>query len=248
MSYKVKLESFEGPLDLLLFLIKKEEVDIYDIPIAKITQQYLQYIEIIQLLDLEAASDFILMAATLMRIKAQMLLPKPDLGEEQQEITDPRQELVQRLLEYKRFKDVAEDLGEKETRSLKQFGRGNFKVEEESFGEDYQTGSEVSLFDLVAAFKQIVDQTKKVTVHRVVEINITLEECMTNVLDALDKKPEMTFRELFADNTEKIVLVVTFIAILELIKRNEIRAVQDEPFAEIMIRRINGTGQTQVDS
>ncbi|HQG47242.1 MAG TPA: segregation/condensation protein A, partial [bacterium] len=211
MSYKVKLESFEGPLDLLLFLIKKEEVDIYDIPIAKITQQYLQYIEIIQLLDLEAASDFILMAATLMRIKAQMLLPKPDLGEEQAEISDPRQELVQRLLEYKRFKDVAEDLGEKETRSLKQYNRGSYKVEEEILGEEFQASSEVTLFDLVAAFKKIVDQSqKKVTVHRVVEINVTLEECMARILDALDKTPQMAFRELFAPDTDKIVLVVTF--------------------------------------
>jgi segregation and condensation protein A len=248
MSYKVKLESFEGPLDLLLFLIKKEEVDIYDIPIAKVTQQYLDYLEIIQLLDLEAASDFILMAATLMRVKAQMLLPKPDLGEEQQEIMDPRQELVQRLLEYKRFKDVAEDLGEKEERALKQYHRGSFKVEEQGFSEDFQPGAEVGLFDLVAAFKMIMDQSKKVTVHRIVEINVRLEECMANVLNALDKKAEITFRELFAPDTDKIVWVVTFIAILELIKRHDIQAVQDEPFAEIMIRRIHGAGQTQVSS
>ena len=247
MSYKVKLESFEGPLDLLLFLIKKEEVDIYDIPIAKVTQQYLEYLEIIQLLDLEAASDFILLAATLMRIKAQMLLPKPDLGQEQQEIMDPRQELVQRLLEYKRFKDVAEVLGDKEESSLKQYSRGSFKIEEDGFGEEIQPSLEVSLFDLVAAFKLIVDQTKKVTVHRVIEINIRLEECMENVLNALDKKPEITFRELFAPEVDKIVWVVTFIAILELIKRHDIRAVQEEPFAEIMIRRIHGAGQTQVN-
>jgi segregation and condensation protein A len=248
MSYKVKLESFEGPLDLLLFLIKKEEVDIYDIPIAKVTQQYLEYLEIIQLFDLEAASDFILMAATLMRIKAQMLLPKPNLGEEQQDIMDPRQELVQRLLEYKRFKDVAEDLGDKEESSLKQYRRGSFKIEEDGFGEEFQPGAEVGIFDLVAAFKLIMDQTKKVTVHRVVEISIKIEECMANILNALDAKPEITFRELFAPDTEKIVWVVTFIAILELIKRHDVRAVQDEPFADIMIRRINGAGQTQVDS
>lgn len=248
MSYKVKLESFEGPLDLLLFLIKKEEVDIYDIPIAKVTQQYLEYLEIIQLFDLEAASDFILLAATLMRIKAQMLLPKPDLGEEQQEIMDPRQELVQRLLEYKRFKDVAEDLGDKEERTLKHYRRGNFKVEEEVLAEDFQPGAEVGLFDLVAAFKVIMDQSRKVTVHRVVEINISLESCMTDVLNALDNKPEITFRELFAPDVDKLVWVVTFIAILELIKRHDIRAIQDEPFAEIMIRRIHGSGQTQVSS
>ena len=129
MPYKVKLESFEGPLDLLLYLIKKNEVDIYDIPISKITRQYLEYIEIIQLLDLEAASDFILMAATLMRIKAQMLLPKPSIEEEVQDVEDPRQELVYRLLEYKRFKDVAAELGEKEEIARKQFPRGGFKFE-----------------------------------------------------------------------------------------------------------------------
>lgn len=248
MSYKVKLESFEGPLDLLLFLIKKEEVDIYDIPIAKVTQQYLEYLEIIQLLDLEAASDFILLAATLMRIKAQMLLPKPELGEEQLEIMDPRQELVQRLLEYKRFKDVAEDLGDKEELTLKHYRRGNFKVEEQGLAEDFQPGAEVGLFDLVAAFRAIMAQSRKVTVHRVVEINITLESCMAEVLTALDKKPEITFRELFAPDADKLVWVVTFIAILELIKRHDIRAIQDEPFAEIMIRRIDGSGQTQVSS
>ena len=115
MPYKVKLESFEGPLDLLLFLIKKNELDIYDIPISEITRQYLDYIEIIKLLDIEAAGDFILMAATLMRIKAQTLLPKPEM-DEMDEIEDPRQELVYRLLEYKRFKDVASDLAEKEKR------------------------------------------------------------------------------------------------------------------------------------
>lgn len=240
MSYKVKLESFEGPLDLLLFLIKKEEVDIYNIPIAKITQQYLEYLEIIQLLDLEAASDFILMAATLMRIKAQMLLPKPNLGEEQQEILDPRQELVQRLLEYKRFKDVAEDLGDKEEISAKHYHRGSFKFEEDGLGEDFQPGSEVSLFDLVAAFKVIMDQSKKITVHRVLEINVTLEECIENVRRALSEKPELTFRELFTVDADKLVLIVTFIAVLELIKAREVYAFQEAPFAEIMLRRMDG--------
>ncbi len=240
MSYKVKLESFEGPLDLLLFLIKKEEVDIYNIPIAKITQQYLEYLEIIQLFDLEAASDFILMAATLMRIKAQMLLPKPDFGEEQQDILDPRQELVQRLLEYKRFKDVAEDLGGKEEVSAKHYGRGSFKFEEEGLGEDFQPGSEVGLFDLVAAFKVIMDQSKKITVHRVLEMNVTLEECIDNVRRALSEKPELSFRELFTSDADKIVLIVTFIAVLELIKTGEVYACQEAPFAEIMLRRIDG--------
>jgi segregation and condensation protein A len=239
MSYKVKLESFEGPLDLLLFLIKKEEVDIYNIPIAKVTQQYLEYLEIIQLLDLESASDFILMAATLMRIKAQMLLPKPSIAEEQEDIEDPRQQLVHRLLEYQRFKEVAADLGQKEDVAGKHFQRGSFKMEEDLFPEDFQPGMEVSLFDLVAAFKIMIDQAKKVTVHRVQVISVTLEECMENVQLKLAEKDQVRFADLFTPEAEKIVWIVTFIAILELIKLQVIRAFQEKPFAEILIKKLH---------
>jgi len=239
MSYKVKLESFEGPLDLLLFLIKKEEVDIYNIPIAKITQQYLEYLEILQMLDLESASDFILMAATLMRIKAQMLLPKPSIAEEQEDIEDPRQQLVHRLLEYQRFKEVAADLGQKEDVAGKHFSRGSFKMEEDFFPEDFQPGMEVSLFDLVAAFKTMIDQAKKVTVHRVQVISVTLEECMENVQMKLAERDQVRFADLFTPEADKIVWIVTFIAILELIKLQVIRAFQEKPFAEILIKKLH---------
>jgi segregation and condensation protein A len=154
------LESFEGPLDLLLFLIRKNEVDIYNIPIAVITQQFLEYLEIIQLLDLETASDFILMAATLMRIKAQMLLPKPVLEESQEELEDPRQELVFRLLEYKRFKDIAVDLAEKETEARKLFPRGRFLLEREEMEEELLQDSDVTHFDLIGAFRKLLEQSK----------------------------------------------------------------------------------------
>lgn len=239
MTYKIKLEAFEGPLDLLLFLIKKEEVDIYNIPIAKITQQFLEYLEIIELLDLEIASDFILMAATLMRIKAQMLLPKPSIAIEQEDIEDPRQELVQRLLEYQRFKEVAVDLGQKEDVASKHYHRGSFKIEEEFFAEDYQQGVEVSLFDMVAAFKKLIDQSKKITIHQVEVINITLEECMEKVQRTLAEKKQVKFSELFMPGEDKLVWIITFIAILELIKLQIIRAVQDKPFEEINIRKMH---------
>ena len=240
MPYKVKLESFEGPLDLLLYLIKKNEVDIYDIPISKITRQYLEYIEIIQLLDLEAASDFILMAATLMRIKAQMLLPKPSIEEEVQDVEAPRQELVYCLLEYKRFKDVAAELGEKEEIARKQFPRGGFKFEKNGFDEEFLASSDVTLFDLVAAFKKVVEKSRKVTVHHVEDIPVTLEERIEYLLAVLAERPKIKFPELFDPKDDKIVWIVTFIAILELMKQKMIRAMQAHPFEDIYIVRADG--------
>jgi segregation and condensation protein A len=239
MPYKVKLETFEGPLDLLLFLIKKNEVDVYDIPIAEITKQYLDYLEIIQLFDLEGASDFILMAATLMRIKAQMLLPKSIFADEEEEIEDPRQELVHRLLEYKRFKDVAIDLREKEGSAQQLYSRGSFKFEEDGF-EGLMQGSDVTLFDLVAAFRELLVQSKKVSVHRVRELNVTLEERIEFVQQTIAKRAQLKFRELFHPEDDKIVWVVTFIAILELIKRHIITVAQKKPFEELLLIKLNG--------
>ena len=239
MPYSVKLEAFEGPLDLLLFLIKKSEVDIYNIPISKITQQYLDYIEIIKLLDLEAASDFILMAATLMRIKAQMLLPKPSI-EEVEDIDDPRQELVYRLLEYKRFKDVAIDLGEKEEDSRKQFPRGSFKLEKSGYDDDYVQAGDVNLFDLVSAFKNIVEKSIKVSFHRVEMLNVSLEDRIEFLHQKLDQKKEVKFADLFSAKEDKMVWIVTFLAILELIKQQFIKAIQENPYSDIIIKRLNG--------
>jgi len=236
MPYKVKLEAFEGPLDLLLFLIKKSEVDIYDIPIAAITRQYLEYIEIIQLLDIEAAGDFILIAATLMRIKAQMLLPKPQM-DELEDVEDPRQELVYRLLEYKRFKDVAAELAEKEEQSRYSFPRGSFKVERSGFSEDFMLAQDVSLFDLVAAFKKVVETRPKVTIHRVHEFNITLEQQMETVLAKMKESRQIDLEDLFKDDDDKIVLIVTFIAVLELIKQKVLRVEQIESFGRIVLHR-----------
>jgi segregation and condensation protein A len=240
MPYKVKLESFEGPLDLLLFLIKKNEVDIYNIPIAIITQQYLEYLEIIQLFDLESASDFILMAATLMRIKAQMLLPKPSIDEDEEDSDDPRRELVYRLLEYKRFKEAAMNLGEKEDQARQLYPRGTFSMERAGLEEEMMITSEVTLFDLIAAFKKLVEQSKKITVHRVRVINVTLEERIEFIRKILSERQEIAFTAIFKPEDDKIVWIVTFIAILEMIRQHAVRAVQAKPFDEIMLQRLNG--------
>lgn len=240
MPYKVKLESFEGPLDLLLFLIKKNEVDIYDIPISTITHQYLEYIDIIKMLDIESAGDFIYMASTLMRIKAQMLLPRPEVEEDMEEVEDPRQELVYRLLDYKRFKQVADDLASKEEKAKDYFPRGGFKYQAGSIQEEIENISDVTLYDLITAFKKLSQQKEKVSFHRIQELNVNLEERIAYILDELEKQTTLLFSSLFKHDDDKIVWIVTFIAILELIRQKHIKATQNEVFGEIQLISLNG--------
>jgi len=236
MAYRVKLQNFEGPLDLLLFLIKKNEVDIYDIPIAEVTSQYLEYVEIIKLLDLEGAGEFILLAATLIRIKAKMLLPRPPIDDED-EIIDPRMELVSRLLEYKRFKQLAFKLSELEEEQKKVFIRGYYdQVEPDSDG-GIELGEEVTLFSLISVFKQVLDKMPKETFHHVEDIQISLEEQIEYINHHLRNGKHITFFELISHLKDKIVMVVTFIALLELIKRGEIIARQSKAFGEIWLAR-----------
>ncbi len=239
MSYRIQLQNFEGPLDLLLFLIRKNEVDIYDIPVAKITGQYMQYLEAIELLDLDNASEYILMAATLIRIKAQLLLPKPVL-EDDEEAEDPRQELIQRLLEYQRFKEVASGLGDLESESRDYFKLKNLVVEdEEPLPEDEQwLGKEdVTLYDLMSVFVDVLKRVPPVTEHTVESIPVTIDDQSKYVLDLLDLKESVLFRELLGQIKERIVLIVTFIAILELVRRNRVAVDQTNPFSEIWIRK-----------
>ena len=236
MNYRVKLKNFKGPLDLLLFLIKKNEVDIYDIPIAEITKQYLEYVDVLQMLDLEAASEFILLAATLIRIKAKMLLPRPKIDDDE-EIIDPRMELVTRLLEYKRFKEVAFKFGELEEQRSKLFDRGYFEEIEENSTDEIELGEDVSLFSLIAVFKQVLDQMPKETFHHVEDIQITLEEQIDYILNFESKKKQISFYDIISQLKDRIIAIVTFLAILELIRRGEITTRQSSPFGEIWIVR-----------
>ena len=231
-NYSVKLEVFEGPLDLLLFLIRRNEVDIYDIPISLVAKQYLEYIELMKSLDLEIAGEFILMAATLIRIKAQMLLPATE-DEEREE--DPREELVWALLEYKKYKQAAGVLEDKQKAESGYFRRSDFSYIEVS--EEKELVKDVTLFDLLSAFKGIVEKTPKETFHQIEAEQITIEQRIEYILSCLKEKDGIEFEKLFLDNPIRLVLIVTFIAILELIRLREIKIRQSGNFAQIRVYR-----------
>ncbi|MEW6685233.1 MAG: segregation/condensation protein A [Candidatus Edwardsbacteria bacterium] len=232
MSYQIRLDLFEGPLDLLLYLIKKEELDIYDIPIARVTQQYLEYLELMKILDLEIAGEFLVMAATLLRIKAQMLLPRPQA--EEIEIEDPRQDLVLQLLEYQKFKEIATKLGRKEIFQRQLFARPRLTFEEEP---EIPETSDVAIIDLLTAFKAIVDRIDRVTLYEIAGEDITIEERIIYILQILSEKERITFFELFSPITRRLIIVVTFFALLELMRLKKIKAKQEKLFGEIWIEK-----------
>jgi len=234
--YKVKLEIFEGPLDLLLYLIRQEELDIYDIPIARITQQYLEYIELMKALDIELAGEFLVMAATLLKIKSKLLLPRHE--EIEGEVEDPRKDLVRQLLEYKKFKEAASRLEDREEVQRLMFPRpkGAFEKADETVPAEPPV-PEVGLLDLLTAFKQVVERIDKVRLYEIVGEDITIEERIDFILREVKEKEQMKFTDLFANERRKLVMVVTFFALLELIRLGRVKVAQETLFGEIMIRR-----------
>lgn len=237
MSYKIKLEVFEGPLDLLLYLIKKDEVNIYDIPIAQITDQYLEYLDLIKLLDLDVVGDFLVMAATLMQIKSKMLLP-PDPSEQAAEEEDPREELVRRLLEYKKFKEAALDLQNKERVRQDLFARN---IDEQKLKEMREEATEVyfeaNLFDLISAFANALKNVPKSVFYEVIKEEFTVEQKIHDILHLFLHRPRVFLMELFAQARSKDEIIVTFMAILELIRLREVVAIQKGIFGEIEVVR-----------
>lgn len=234
MTYKVKLEVFEGPLDLLLYLIKKEELDIYDIPIAKITEQYLEYLEFMKMLDLNIAGEFLVMAATLMHIKSRMLLP-PDETQIDEEEEDPRTELVRRLLEYKKFKEAAGELSQMESKQKHFFARvgtGKEKAAPEENGF-----FEASLFDLITAFTKILKDIPRDVFHEVIKDEFTVSEKIHDILHLLVEKQAINFGDLFRATKSKREIITIFLALLELIRLKEIIVKQASPFSDIEITR-----------
>lgn len=225
MTYKVQLDIFEGPLDLLLHLIKKDEVDVYDIPIADITRQYLEYIDILKDMNLNLAGEFLLMAATLTHIKSRMLLPieSEELGEE--EGPDPREELVRMLLEYQRYKDAAVELGDRLRLGRDVFRRG---AELSLDADDEPALVDVSLFDLMGALKSILESAPKERVLELTAERFSLADKINHVLDILTEKGSATFVSLFGKNATKGEMIVTFLAILELAKLVLIKVHQTE--------------------
>ena len=235
MKYKIKLPYFEGPLDLLLFFVKRDELNIYDIPIAKITKEFLEYIHLMQMLDLEVASEFIVMASTLMQIKAKMLLPKPEVeGEEEEE--DPRTELARRLAEYKKFKELAFEFSKMEDEAGKFFYRGYFKNDaRDYFEEDEEFLKDVSLFDLLTAFKRALEGARETVYHEIETQNYKVEDEMENILNRLKFKRKFSFNEIIDSYVEKARIIVAFLALLELARLKKIRISQEEVFGELII-------------
>lgn len=232
--YKIKLPNFEGPFDLLLYFIKRDELDIYNIPISRIAEEFLNYVRMMQLFDLDLAGEFLVMAATLMQIKTQMLLPRND--NEDGEIEDPRTELVNKLIEYKQMKEAASELNLLADEQRYHFYRALFdedrKLADENAGPKYK---ESNVFDLIAALEKAVKRSQ-VDVQPIVVKNyiVTVEERINWIIDNLKLKKRISFNDTVM-HQPRPVIVVTFLALLELIKKNEIFVYQSELFDDIII-------------
>jgi len=238
-GYKVKFEVFEGPLDLLLHLIKKEEVDIYQVNLTRLAEQFIEYIETMRLLDLEIAGEFLVMAATLMYIKSRELLPVQQRAEVEGEEDgdDPRWELIRQLVEYKKFKDAAAQLQTLEARQENVFPRVPGKIEFEIAPAPAK--ADVSIFDLLNAVNAVLQRInqKEASSREIFEDKWTVSEKIEHVMKMISERPRLKFSELFADAMSRTEVVVTFLALLELIRLKQIIVVQPEAFGEIGICR-----------
>ncbi|MEW6067780.1 MAG: segregation/condensation protein A [Nitrospirota bacterium] len=237
--YNIKTPAFEGPFDLLLHLIRENKIDIYDIPIALITGQYLQYIEMMKELNLEIAGDFLVMAASLIQIKSRMLLP-PDEEAPSEEQEDPRLELVQRLLEYQKFKEAAGHLRDREDEWMKVFR----KEQESDIAEEKELYLfDLNLFDLLGAFRKILE-TAPPEVISITKETLTIKDKMSLIMEIIEVHDAIRFEELFKGSVTKIQLIVTFIALLELIRLSLVKAYQERDFGNIWL--INPSKQAAV--
>ncbi len=229
-QYKIKLEIFEGPLDLLLYLIRKEEVSIYDIPIARITEQYLIYLRAMQELDIALAGDFLLMAATLIHIKSQMLLPRdPDASEEDED--DPRRELVYQLLEHQKYKAAANMLHQRATIQSATFSRA--ELEEDKDNPEIAA----TVFQLFEVFRDVIDRRRALVEIEIVREQMTMAEKIAEIKLRLDQSESISARELFLSAESRREMVLIFLAILEMIKELAMRFEQSEMFGDILLVR-----------
>jgi len=229
-ALEVFLEAFEGPLDLLLYLIRKENMDIIDIPVADITHQYVEYIELMQEMQLELAGEYLVMSAMLAEIKSRMLLPRPASAEEDEE--DPRAELIRRLQEYERYKQAAEDID-----ALPHLGRDVFQAEAEAPEQKVvRLPPEVDLKELIAAFQDVMQRASMYAHHHVQMEALSVRERMSSVLSKVNATRFTSFAELFTVEEGRMGVVVSFLAVLELVKESLIELAQAEPFAPIYVK------------
>lgn len=236
-QYKVALEIFEGPMDLLLYLIKRDEVDIYDIPIERITKHYMEYLDTFKLLNIGVAGEFLVMAANLCYIKSRLMLPKhvqpPD---EEAEEDDPRWDLIRQLIEYKKFKEAAHFLGEKESEQQDLFKRKPDKIETPK-DEERPLSNEVSVFDLIKAFQNILDKFHDEGLGEIVDDHFTVSDKIDLLLTTVEPGGTVAFSSLFENASSKNEMIVTFLAVLELMKLNYFQVRQEIVLGEIELRR-----------
>lgn len=242
-EYKVKLDVFEGPLDLLLYLIKRDEVDIYEISIERITRQYLEYLGAFQLLNIELAGEFIVMAANLLYIKSRLLLPvDQQMAEEDADEDDPRWELIRQLIEYKKFKEAANHLREREAAQENLFARVPAAPELAPDAANLLV-DEVGIFDLIRAFQNILKRrtAPREDLREIFEENFTVGDKIDHVLRLIGSGVALKFEEMFPERASRTEIVVTFLAMLELIRMKQLRVRQDQHFSEIWIERAENT-------
>jgi len=232
LDYTFRLEGFEGPLDLLLHLIQKNELDIFNIPIALITEQYLEYLQLMKVLNLDVAGEYLLMASTLLHIKSKMLLPKSSEREEEEE-EDPRAELIRRLLEYQKYKQAGGELEKRPMLDRDVFIR-LMPAEPEEVPEEERI--EVNLLELLEAFRQVLERVKTETVHEVILEHLSVEDKIQEILTLLERENRsLTFHRLFPEQASRRVVIITLLAILELVKMKRIRIFQLAPFETIRV-------------
>lgn len=243
-SYTIKLKQFEGPFDLLLFFIERDELDIYDIPISKITEDFLSYIKELEKLNIDIASEFILVAATLMRIKAKLLLPRKEIDELGNEI-DPREELTQRLLEYKKYKEILDEMRAMEELRSTKFQRGNITSELRSIASKALVDVELeslTLYKLLTTFQKLMEEYEvrgSQTIHRIVKYNYTIEEQQTYLMSKLKNGVKVDFKNIFTGLENRIHAIVTFLSLLELLNIQQVVVTQGEGVNNFWIQSVD---------
>lgn len=235
--YKVELDIFEGPMDLLLYLIKRDEIDIYDIPIEAITKHYMAYLETFKMLNIGLAGEFLVMAANLCYIKSRMMLPKHvQPPEEDADEEDPRWDLIKQLIEYKKFKEAAGQLADKEEKQQNHFSHKPDKIETAE-GEERPLSEDVGIFDLIKAFQSILDRFQDDGLGEIVDDQFTVSDKIAHILDSVEPGGSIGFAALFKSAASKNEMIVTFLAVLELMKLNYFKVNQRVVLGEIELRR-----------
>ena len=229
---KLRLGEFAGPLDLLLYLIKQEQANIFDIPIARITDEYLRYIRLIKSLDISLAADFLVMAATLIEIKSKMLLPREISGEAEEEIEDPRKELIDRLLEHQKYKNASQMLYERVTVEQAVFTRGQIESDENNLETN------ATVFDLLSVFQKILGRHKEEFQMKIEREEMSLAEMLKQIKDRIYKAKELNLMEIFGALHSRQELVLAFIAVLELVRTDSIKLMQDKTFGDVILRKV----------